>query len=90
MPVGPDNTHVAIPIPYNLFVRDLVIEPTTGDDADLRTTLEHLLSLMDDSPWLGDHEDEIARIFRAATLLFYGDAGTFAQCIGTAITWERG
>ena len=42
--------------------------------------------------WLGTHlaEDEAPRVFAAAVGLYQSDAGTFAECLRTAVIWERG
>lgn len=42
--------------------------------------------------WLHNNmsEEEAPRIFTSATVLFHAGAGSFAECLHTAIVWERG
>jgi hypothetical protein len=77
---------VEIKIPFDLGVEDLVIDPA-AHDAMLQDELEWLTK--DDSPWM-DRPAELDSIFRSTCALYGAGAGTFAECLRTAIIWERG
>lgn len=70
---------VAIPVPYE-GDQPLEVELTPDD------------SYHSDLLWMHNNmsEDEAPRIFTAATVLYHADAGSFAECLHTAIVWERG
>jgi hypothetical protein len=77
---------VEIKIPFDLTTEELVIDPA-AKDADLQKELEWLT--LNDSPWMG-RPAELDSIFRSTCALYQADAGTFAECLRTAIIWERG
>jgi hypothetical protein len=77
---------VSVTIPFNLTEAELVIDPA-AKDSDLQTELEWLTE--DDSPWM-DRPAELDSIFRSTVALYQAGAGTFAECLHTAIIWERG
>ena len=81
-----EKTHVSIKIPFNLTTEQLVIE-SSAKDAELQTELEWLTQ--NDSPWM-DRPAELDSIFRSTVALYQAGAGTFAECLRTAIVWERG
>lgn len=78
--------HVEIQIPFGLTIDELVIDPA-AKDSDLQHELEWLTQ--NDSPWM-DRPAELYSIFRSTCALYGADAGTFAECLHTAIIWERG
>lgn len=72
---------IELAFPYNAFAKDMKLDPgAKGASLD-----EGLL-------WLAEEgqPEEVPRIFAAAVLLFEMEAGTFGECLQTAIIWERG
>jgi len=71
-----------VPIPFG-GEGPLVLEPTAaGARGDAELT--HLVTFMPRD------EEELARIMTAAVILFHAKAGTFGECLRTAVIWERG
>jgi len=74
---------IAIMIPFDLRPDELVPDPNARED------------LGDCLAWLSlnvTDDEECERIFRSAVVLFHAQRGraTFAECIGSAMIWERG
>jgi hypothetical protein len=71
-------THVGLP--FNLTEADLVLDPGTGERG-IPDLLDFDLALK---------EDELRRVIICAALLLEVGAGNVAQCLDTALVWERG
>jgi hypothetical protein len=80
-----------VELPYGGDLDDLTIEPNTRG-SDLGEALGGIESLQGRYYGLGpaDAEAAIARVLTATVLLHNMGAGTLAECIETAITWEVG
>lgn len=79
----PDGTTFPISVPFE-GDQPLVLDPAaTGTDGSF-----------DPMEWVNDnvvwHSEEFVRIMTSAVILFHAEAGTFDQCLHTAIIWERG
>ena len=73
-----------VPIPFE-GDQPLVLDPGT---LHREITIDESMSrIVDFIVW---DEDELPRIMRAAVILHAAGAGTFGQCLDTAIIWERG
>jgi hypothetical protein len=78
------NTEVLIP--YNLREDELVLDPAVLNHKDtdsIQAVLEWLFAT-------GMRDEELERIMRGTICLFAAKAGTFRQCLDTAVIWERG
>jgi hypothetical protein len=74
-----------IAVPYE-GDQPLVLDPG-AQETTIEWELETLNRLRDDSH---DYDGEVERILRATVILFNAKAGSIAECLGTAIIWERG
>jgi hypothetical protein len=81
----PSVTTATIPVPYE-GDQPLVLDPG-AQETTIEWELETLNRLRDDSR---DYDGEVERILRATVILFNAKAGSIAECLGTAIIWERG
>lgn len=71
-----------VPIPFE-GDQPLVLDPAAkGATAD-----EEMSHIVDHIPF---ESDELVRILTSAVILFYANAGTFGECLRTAVIWERG
>jgi hypothetical protein len=70
-----------VEIPFDLTIGDLVVDPAAK--ASITST---------ELDWLyrNASDEELPRILKATALLFEANAGTIAECLHTAIIWERG
>ena len=80
----PEPTYVPIPVPYEGD------QPIELDPAAVGSTMDDEMYRLN-AMWDRDGDgDEWERIFRSTTILFQANAGTFAECLHTAVIWERG
>lgn len=70
---------VAIPVP---FEGDQPLEVELTPDGSYHNDMRHL--------YLNISEEDAARVFTAATVLYHSQAGSFAECLHTALVWECG
>lgn len=73
-----------ITIPFNLEPHELVLDPATVERG--------FSSIIRSARFMSDEAgiEEIERVLTAAVCLFHAGAGTIAECLDTAIIWERG
>lgn len=85
---------VSVQVPFE-GDQDLVLDPYVKGDT-YEDAVEHLLWFLDTmSPSTRpddnyNPEEALERVFRAAVVLKAAGAGTFPECLRTAIVWERG
>jgi len=84
-----------VPIPFGLGEAELVVDPSSrayplGSGRLLSESLRTLADMSDNPGYSGAAPREAERVLTAAVVLFHAGAGSLAECLDTAIVWERG
>jgi hypothetical protein len=77
---------VAVPVPYE-GTQPLEVE--LGGD-NLNTAVRELQDYLDTLDGVVGDDDDLARVFAGAVVLHTSGAGSFAECLHTALVWECG
>jgi hypothetical protein len=80
---GHHTNSLPVQLPFGLVVSQLELDPTSV--TGFRPVDEVLEILREEFS-----QEELKRVLTSAVLLMEANAGTLAQCLDTAIVWERG
>lgn len=88
--MGYYDRHIYVPLPYEMTVNELVLDPASEDDTDLLKILETFAGSVK-PPHYTDPNEAMEIMFRSVTCLKARTSQLdLAKCISTAMIWYFG